>query len=231
MRSGPDFPTGCHASYHHVMMVWTSASRPRDFSHVIVHTRPPIRSTTPLTAGPGSVKLTINPDTLSLRVQIPCTTILILISHTNNLKGRQILFHDPHFCISLRSRSRSVCSPRLRHRPPSSTSSRLPFALKGPRAVSLESSADTSTRRTTLCLHKHGLERSFHTSDAGASAAMSLQDRKDAGCWKLLGGQRVCAHRHGEILCCQGHQQEAYGRTRAHGQERNRCSETRVYGT
>lgn len=148
--------------------------------HLAAALTSPIRSTTPLTAGlvseqPGSVKLTINPYTLSLRVQIRYTTIWLLIfAHkqlersTNSLPRLALLYLS------------SVCSPRLRHRAPSSTSSRLPFALKGPRAVSLESSAGRSTRRTTVYPHKHGLERSFHTSVAGASAAMSLQDRKDS---------------------------------------------------
>ena len=64
----------------------------------------PIRSTTPLTAGlvseqPGSVKLTINPYTLSLRVQVPYTTILVLIfAHkqlersTNSLSRLALLY-------------------------------------------------------------------------------------------------------------------------------------------
>lgn len=46
---------------------------------------------------------------------------------------------------------------------------------------------------------------------------MQVQDWKDVGRGELLGGERVCAYRHGEILCGKGYQQEDDGGERAYG--------------
>ena len=56
---------------------------------------------------------------------------------------------------------------------------------------------------------------------------MQVQDWKDVGRGKLLGGERVCAYRHGEILCGQGYQQEDDVGERAYGTGQTIEPETR----
>jgi hypothetical protein len=50
---------------------------------------------------------------------------------------------------------------------------------------------------------------------------MSIQDWQNTWRGVILGGERVCAYRNRAILCCESDKQEADGRERAYGSERN----------
>lgn len=53
---------------------------------------------------------------------------------------------------------------------------------------------------------RYGLQCARRAGSEAPNPTVSVQDGKDVGGWKLFGGQRVCAYRHGEILRGEGHQ-------------------------
>jgi hypothetical protein len=58
-------------------------------------------------------------------------------------------------------------------------------------------------------------------------SAMPIQDWQDIRSWLIFRGERMRAHRHGEILCCKSHQQETHGGKRTYGE--NECRSNSAY--
>ena len=117
-------------------------------------------------------------------------------------------------CLSSRLTSLSHNRPHPLAAPPPDT--RSPHRSR--RRLGSFLSQLTKTRAHTHILQDGSTTTEWRAS-SGVNTAMQIQDGQDFGCRKLLGSQRVCAHRYRAILCREGYQQEAHGWSRTHGQE------------